>query len=78
MAKDKILQPDITKNDFITSNDYPDGNQGYSLYVFDIRHHREYSSAQPINVRFDFRPAVPSATNLIGFAPPLTNKKNNF
>ena len=32
------------------------------LYVFDIRYHQDYSSAQPIKVSFDFRPAVPAAT----------------
>ena len=42
-------------------------------YVFDIRHHQDYSSAQPIKVKFDFRPAVPAATNLIGYA--LLSKK---
>ena len=40
----------------------------------DIRHHPDYSSAQTIKVRFDFRPAVPAATNLIGYALLLTNK----
>ena len=44
------------------------------IYLFDIRHHQDYRSAQPIKVRFDFRPAIPAATNLIGFALLLTNK----
>ena len=44
------------------------------IYVFDIHHHQDYSSAQAIKVRFDFRPAVPAATNLIGYALLLTNK----
>ena len=62
-----------------TSNNYPDGNPGYKLNVFDIRHHQDYSSAQPIKVRFDLKPAVPAATNLIGDALLLTTKKNiNF
>ena len=40
-AKDNILQPYITQKDFVTSNNYPDGNPGYNLYVFDIRHHQD-------------------------------------
>ena len=75
LAKDNILQPYITQKDFITSNNYADGNPGYNLYVFDIPHHQDYSSAQPIKVGLDFRPAVPAATNLIGYAFLLTNKK---
>ena len=65
LTKDNLLQPYFSQKDFVTSNDYPDGNPGYNLYVFDIRHRQEYSSAQPIKVRFDYRPAVPAATNLI-------------
>ena len=58
LAKDKILQPYITQKDLITSNNYPNGNPGYNLYVFDIRHHQGFSSAQPIKVKFAFRPAA--------------------
>ena len=75
LAKDNILQPHKTQKDFITSNDFPDGNLGYNLYNFYFRHHQDYSSAEPIKVRFDFRPAVPAATNLIGYVLLLTNKK---
>ena len=78
LAKDDFLQPYITQKDFVTSNDYPDGNLGYNFYVFDIKHHQDFSSAQPIKVTFDFRPAVPAATNLIGYALLLTNKKYQF
>ena len=39
LAKDNILQPYITQKDFITSNNYPEGNLGYNFYVFDFRHH---------------------------------------
>ena len=73
LSRDKILQPYITQKHFITTNDYPDGNPGYNLYDFDIRHHQHYSSAQPIKVRFDSRPAFPAALNLIGYALLLTN-----
>ena len=74
MAKDNILQPNITQKDFITSNEYANDNPGYTIYVFDIRNHQNYSSAQLMKVRFDFKPAVPAATNLIGYALLLTNK----
>ena len=65
LAKGNILHPYITQKDFTTSNNYPDSNPGYNLYVFDIRYHQDNSSAQPIKKRFDFRPAVAAATNLI-------------
>ena len=55
LGKDDSLQPHITQKDFITSNNYPDCNPGYNLYIFDIRHHQFYSSAQPIKVRFFIR-----------------------
>ena len=74
LAKDNILQPDIIQKGFVTSNKCPDGNPGYNLYVFDIRHHQDYSSAQAVIVRFDFRPAVPATTKFIGYALLLTNK----
>ena len=74
LAKDNILQPYFTEKDFITSNNCPDGNLGYNLYVFDIRHHQNPNSAQPIKVSFHFRPVVPAATNLIGYSLLLMNK----
>ena len=74
LAKVIFLKTFITQKEFITSSGYPDGSPAYNLYVFDIRHHQDYSSARPINVRFDFRPAVPAATNLIGYVLLLTNK----
>ena len=75
LAKDYILEPYITQKNFISSNDYPDGNPGYNLYVFDLRQLQDYSSAQPIKLRFDFRPAVPASKILIGYALVLLNKK---
>ena len=75
LANDNILQPYITQKDFVTSNNYPDGNPGYNLYVFYFRHHQDYSSDQPKKARFDFRLTVPAATNLIGYALLLTKKK---
>ena len=74
LAEDILIQPYTTQKDFLIFNNYPEGNPGYNLQVFDIRHHQDYSTAQPIKVRYGFRPAVPTATNLIGFALLLTNK----
>ena len=74
LAKDKNPQPYITQKDFMTSNNYPEGNQGFKLFVFDFHHHQDFSSAQPIKVSFDLRPAVPAGTNLIGYALLSTNK----
>ena len=62
-----------TKN-FVTSNKYPDGNAGYNLYVFDFRHHQDYTSPQPKKVRFVFGPPFP-ATYLLGYATVLTKNK---
>ena len=67
LSEDNTLQPYIKQKDFITSNNYPDCKPGYNIYVFDIHHHQDYSSAQQVKVRFDFRPAVPASTNLIGY-----------
>ena len=74
LAKDNNLQPYITQKYFLTPNFYRDGNPGYILYVFDIRHHQDYSSAPPIKVRFNFGPPVLIATNLVGYALLLKNK----
>ena len=44
------------------------------MYVFDIRNHQDSGSAQPIKVRFDFKPAVAAVTILIGYVRLLTKK----
>ena len=72
LAKEIFLQQHITQKDFIISNNYPDGKTSYNLYIFDTRHHQEYSSAQPTEVMFDFIPAFPAA-NLNGYSLLLTN-----
>ena len=74
LANDNILQPYLTQKDFIESTNYPDDNAGFNIYVFDIRHHQDFSSAQPTKVGFDSRPAIPAGNNLIGYALLLTNK----
>ena len=74
LAKDNILKPYFIQKVFITSNNYPEGIPGYDLYVFDLRDHQYYSSAQRLKVRFKFRPAFPAATSLIGFVLLLANE----
>ena len=74
LAKDNFLRAYNTQKDFITSNNYRDGNPKFSFDVFHFQHHRVYSSAQPFKVRIDFGPAIPAATNLIGYAFVFTNK----
>ena len=74
LAKDIILQSYIAQKDFIISFIYPNGIPGYMLSVFDIRLHQDFSSAQFIRETFEFRPAFPAATNVIGYAHLLTNK----
>ena len=74
LAQDNILQPKITQKGFITSFNNPQDNLGYNLHVFDIRQHQDFSSAQPIEIRFDFRSPIEAAANLIGYAIFLTNK----
>ena len=74
LANDNILQPYLTQKIFIASTNYLDDNAGFNIYVFDIRHYQDYSSAQPIKVGFVFRPAIPAGNNLIGYALLLTNK----
>ena len=66
LDRDNILQPYNTQKVFIISDNYPDGNPGCNSYDFDNRPLKDYSSAQPIKVRFDFKPAVPAPTMLIG------------
>ena len=74
LANDNILQPYLTQKNFIASTNYLDDNAGFNIYVFDIRHYQDYSSAQPTKVGFDSRPAIPAGNNLIGYALLLTNK----
>ena len=78
LAKTGFLQPYFTQKDFVTSNDYPGDNLGYSFNVHATRHQQNFSSAQPIKVVFGFRPAFPAATSLIGYALLLTDKEYQF
>ena len=58
----------------ITSNKFSEGEPGYNLYIFDLCHHQDYSSAQPIKLIFDIGLAVPAATILFGYALLLTEE----
>ena len=72
LAKDIFSHLYITQKDLTFSNRKPEKNPGSKLYVFDIRHHHNFSSAEPIKVRFDFRSPVEAAKRLIGYALLLT------
>ena len=69
-----VLQSYITQKFFLKNfNDYPEIDiPSYILYVFDVRHHQDFSSVQPIKARLDFRAPVPAATSSIGSALLLT------
>ena len=71
LAKDDILQPYITEEDFRTSN-VRAADVGFNLYVFDIRYQKNYTASQPIKVEFKFDGVVPNNVN--GYALVLTNK----
>ena len=58
LTKDDILQPYISENDFISSND--GDNIGYNLNVFDIRYQKIFESVQSNKVEFKFDGVVPA------------------
>ena len=64
----------MTQKDFIISNLYPESNPGYNLFVFDFHQPQDFKCVQPIKIRFVFRPALPAAEVLNGYALVLTNK----
>ena len=70
LTKDDILESYISDKDFRSSND---GHKiGYNLFVFDIRYQKNFESAQPIKVEFNFERVV--AAGIYGYALVLTNK----
>ena len=71
LTKDDILQPYISDDNFRTSNAAANDN-GYNLYVFDIRYQKDFTNSQPIKVEFKFDGVVPNDIN--GYALVLTNK----
>ena len=70
LIKDDILEPYISDNEFRSSND--GHNIGYNLYIFVIRYQKNFESAQPIKVEFEFDGVVPAG--IYGCALVLTNK----
>ena len=71
LTKDDILQAYISEEDFRSSN-VAANDVGYNLYVFDIRHQKNFTASQPIKVEFKFDGIVPHNVN--GYALVLTNK----
>ena len=71
LTKDDILQPYISEDDFRSSN-VAANDDGYDLYVFDVRYQKNYTASQPIKLEFNFDGIVPNDVN--GYALVLTNK----
>ena len=70
LKKDDIPQPYISDQDFWSSN--KDNDVGYDLYVFDIRHQKNFTAAETIKVEFKFSAYVPAG--VYGYVSVLTNK----
>ena len=71
LTKDEILQPNISDDNFRTSNAAAN-DIGYNLYVFDIRYQKNFTNSQPIKVEVKFEGVFPNDIN--GYALVLTNK----
>ena len=71
LTKDDILQPNISGNDFRTSNVRVD-DVGYNFYVFDKRYQEKFTDSQAIKADFKFDGHVPNDIN--GYALALTKK----
>ena len=65
-----MLKPYISEHDFRSSNNFLDN--GYNLYVFDIKYQKNLENAQPIKVEVKFSEKVPAG--IYGYALVLTNK----
>ena len=66
LPKDDILQSYILKKDIQNNVDNagdPTDGIGYSMFVFDIRYHENFSSAQPLKKGFKFDRNVPAGVN---------------
>ena len=71
LARDNIIQPYISDDNFRTSN-VAAKVVGYNLYVFDIRYQKNFTNSQPIKVEFKFDGVIPNDIN--GYALVLRNK----
>ena len=70
LAKDEILKPYISEDDFRSSNE---GNFiGYNIYAFDIRYQKNFENAQPVKVEFKFSEKL--IAGIYGYALVLTNR----
>ena len=69
-TKNDMLKPNISENDFRSSND--GDNKGFNSFVFDIRYQKHFGSAQSIKVEFKFGANIPE--NINGYASVLLNK----
>ena len=70
LTKDDTLQPYISEDDFILSNDV--NSFGYNIYAFDIRYQKKFESSQPMKVEFKFDGVIPAG--VYGYALVLTNR----
>ena len=59
LTKDDIFQPYISDHDFIFSNVRADDN-GYNLYVFDMRYQQNFTVSQQIKKEFKLDGVVPN------------------
>ena len=71
LTKSGILQPYISDDDFRSSNVRAD-DVGYTLYVFDEKNQKHFTTAQAIKVEFEFDGAIPNDINR--YALVLKNK----
>ena len=65
LTKDDIVQPYKSYEDFRKSNDGKDN--GYNLYVFDIRYKKNFTNSQSIKVNFIFDDDFPIPAFVIGW-----------
>ena len=73
LTKDNILQPDISEDDFRSSNVEDGGNEiGYKIHAFDIQYQKNFQSGQSVKVEFNLDGVVPAG--VYGYALVLTSR----
>ena len=70
LTKDNILQPYISEDDFMSSNE--GDNVGFNIHAFDIRYQKNYESSQSVKVEFKIHRVNPAG--IYGYALVLTNR----